>query len=234
MTPPPVGRGTIPSPNSWNSPGVYEVENRAFDPAGVIDDSLAELHPLVGARVLDVGCGTGFYLPRLAEYGARPVGLEPHLPSARAARERMRDTGVGVLAGSAEALPLPANSVDLVHARWAYFFGPGCEPGIAEAQRVLRPGGHLVVVDHDVSTDSTWSRWFASAHPAYDPAGIERFWARQGFETLRRRTAWTFARAADRDAVVGIEFPPTAAARFAQEATELTLDVAIALRWLEV
>ena len=41
--------------------------------------------------------------------------------------------------------PLPDASVDVVHARWAYFFGPGCEPGLAELDRVVRRGGTALV-----------------------------------------------------------------------------------------
>ena len=40
--------------------------------------------------------------------------------------------GVAVRVGAAQALPLPDASVDVAAARWAYFFGPGCEPGLAE------------------------------------------------------------------------------------------------------
>ena len=71
----------IRSPNIWDTPDVYELENCASDRAGVIDTTIDALHPLAGADLLDVGCGTGFHLPRLAARGARVVGVEPHLPS---------------------------------------------------------------------------------------------------------------------------------------------------------
>lgn len=233
------GRGTIPSPNIWGAPEIYELENRASDPDGVIDAALARLVSLAGSTVLDVGCGAGFHLPRLASlggYAGRVLGLEPHLPLTHLARRRLQGTAGNlanraVLAGSAEALPLPEASVDLVLARWAYFFGPGCEPGLAEAFRVLRPGGVLTVVDNDVSADSTFSRWFATAYPAYDPAGIDRFWRRQGFTTERLLIRWVFERRADLEAVVGIEFPPGATAQFLAEHDGLEVDYAVALRW---
>ncbi|MCB1239022.1 MAG: methyltransferase domain-containing protein, partial [Tetrasphaera sp.] len=123
--PEPLGRGTIPSPNLWRSPEVYELENLASDRAGVIDAAIGALHPWAGARVLDVGCGSGFHLPQFASYAAAPLGVEPHLPLAVAARDRLRGSGIGVIAGSAEALPLADASMDIAHARWAYFFGPG-------------------------------------------------------------------------------------------------------------
>ncbi len=210
---------------------MYEVENLACDRAGVIDAALGEAHPWAGARVLDVGCGTGFHLPRFAGYAAQPVGLEPHPPLVRAARERLRHSGIPVLRGSAESIPLADDSVDVVHARWAYFFGPGCEPGLAEAQRVLRPGGLIAVIDNDLTRRSTFSRWFATAYPAYDPAGVERFWRRQGFEATRLDITWTFETRADLEAVLAIEFPRQSAAQFVAAHDGLVVDYAVVLRW---
>lgn len=229
------GRGVIPSPNIWSAPDVYEVENRASDHEGRIDAAIDALHPWAGSRVLDVGCGSGFHLPRFAGYAAGVLGVEPHLPLVRAAAARLRaadhDPQLSVIAGSAEALPVAEGSVDIVHARWAYFFGPGCEPGLTEVERVLRPGGLAVFVDNDVSTDSTFSRWFAAAYPAFDPEGIERFWRRTGFEAHRLTIQWRFERRADLEAVVGIEFPPEAAARFLGDHAGLSVDYAVVLRW---
>jgi len=229
-----AGRGTIPSPNIWGDPEVYELENLASDRAGVIDAAIGSLHPWDGARVLDVGCGSGFHLPRFASYAAEPVGLEPHLPLVAAARDRLRGKGTAkatVLAGSAEAIPLAAATVDLVHGRWAYFFGAGCEPGLAEVERVLRPGGLAAFVDNDLTTDSTFTRWFTTAYPAFDPEAVERFWRRQGFASERLMIDWTFDRREDLEAVVRIEFPPEAASRFLGEHEGLVVDYAVVIRW---
>ena len=66
--------------------------------------------------------------------------------------------------GTAQAIPLPDASVDVVHARWAYFFGPGCEPGLAELDRVVRRGGTAFVIDNDASR-STFGGWFRQRLP---------------------------------------------------------------------
>ena len=61
------------------------------------------------------------------------IGVEPHPDLVALARRRTRSLAhVSVLAGTAQAIPLPDASVDVVHVRWAYFFGPGCEPGLRE------------------------------------------------------------------------------------------------------
>lgn len=222
----------IRSPNIWDTPEVYELENLASDRAGVIDRAVSALHPLRDADLLDVGCGTGFHLPRFAERGARVVGVEPHLPLVRRAANRLRATGsrARVVAGGAEALPLAAASVDVVHARWAYFFGPGCEPGLAELERVVRPGGVACLVDND-STRSTFGGWFSRAYPAYDPVAVQRFWDRQGFTTEALTIEWTFDRREDLEAVVRIELPPVVAAPVLAAHDGLTVDYAVALRW---
>lgn len=222
----------IRSPNIWDTPEVYELENLASDRAGVIDGTVAGLHPLRGADLLDVGCGTGFHLPRFAERGARVVGVEPHLPLVRRAANRVRARGsrARVVAGGAEALPLAAASVDVVHARWAYFFGPGCEPGLAELERVVRPGGVACLVDND-ATRSTFGAWFSRAYPAYDPVAVQRFWDRQGFTTEALTIEWTFDRREDLEAVVRIELPPAVADSVLATHDGLTVDYAVALRW---
>ena len=222
----------IRSPNIWDTPDVYELENLAADRAGVIDTAIDTLHPLDGSDLLDLGCGPGFHLPRFATRGARVVGVEPHLPLVTLARQRLAAAGSAarVLAGDAEAIPFRDDSVDVVHARWAYFFGAGCEPGLAEVARVLRPGGVAFILDND-ATRSTFGGWFRRAYPAYDPAAVQRFWDRQGFATEHLTIEWRFDRREDLAAVVGIELPPTVAQAVLTEHHGLIVDYAVSLRW---
>jgi SAM-dependent methyltransferase len=202
----------IPSPNIWNWPDVYEWENRAQDVHGAVWTALREAVPWEGRDVLDVGCGDGFHLPLFA--GAATVtGVEPHAPLVARARTRLAGRpGIRVLEAGAAALPLPDTSVDLVHARTAYFFGRGCEPGLAEAQRVLRPGGAIAVVDLD-ATVPPYGDWMRADIPRYDPAAVEAFFAGQGFAMLRIPTVWRFPDRATRDAVLRIEFSRDVAER---------------------
>ena len=220
------------SPNIWDTPDVYEVENLGVDRAGVVESAMTALHPLDGADLVDVGCGSGFHLPRFAELGCRSVvGVEPHPPLLALARERVSGMdGVRVLEGVAQSLPLGDGSVDVAHARWAYFFGAGCEPGLRELGRVVRPGGAAFVVDND-ATRSTFGRWFSRAYPTYDPVAVERFWARKGWSRERLLLHWTFDSRADLEAVVRIEFPETAAEGILAEHRGTSVDYAVNLWW---
>lgn len=221
----------MPSPNIWYHPEVYERENREQDADGSLAAVLAEVAPVDGRDVLDVGCGTGFHLPGFAATARTVTGVEPHPPLLPAARARVAGLDhVRVLGGAAEALPLPAASVDVVHARTAYFFGPGCEPGLAEADRVLRPGGVLVVVDLD-ATRSPYGEWMRADLPRWDATAPERFLSRHGFHHRHVDTRWRLDSRDDLAAVLRIEFSPAVAAAALARTPGLTVDVAYRVSW---
>jgi hypothetical protein len=132
--------------------------------------------------------------------------------------------------GTAQQLPVEDASVDVVHARWAYFLGPGCEPGLRELARVLRRGGAAFVIDND-GTRSTFGDWFARAYPMVDAAAVERFWARQGWYRRALEIRWQFGSRADFEAVVGIEFPPADARRILASHAGTSVDYAVNLFW---
>lgn len=193
--------------------------------------TLREVAPWDGLDVLDVGCGTGFHLPLFAATARSVVGVEPHADLAALARRRVRGLPtVTVLEGLAEALPVPPSSADVVHARWAYFFGPGCEPGLAEVDRVLRPGGVAVVIDNDASR-STFGGWFRRGYPSVDPDVVERFWSSHGFTRVPVDMGWSFGSRSDLEDVVRIEFAPALAEEIIASHAGLTVDYAVNLWW---
>jgi ubiquinone/menaquinone biosynthesis C-methylase UbiE len=223
--------GAIPSPNIWGAPSTYELENRAADPDGVIEAAIRQVRDWAGGHILDVGCGTGFHLPRFAATAAKVTGVEPHRLLAAQARRRVRDLPrATVREGVAQRLPVPDASVDVAHARWAYFFGPGCEPGLAELDRVIRRGGAAFVIDND-ATRSTFGGWFRRLAPRYDPAAVERFWSTRGFSRQPLQICWRFERRTDLAAVARIEFPPGLADELLADHDGLVVDYAVNLWW---
>ncbi|RNL62250.1 class I SAM-dependent methyltransferase [Nocardioides marmoriginsengisoli] len=226
------GHSVRRSPNIWDNPAVYEIENLGVDRAGVIESAMQSIADWAGRDLLDLGCGTGFHLPRFAATARSVVGVEPHPPLAAIARRRTRrHANVRVLEGSASAVPLEDASIDVAHARWAYFFGPGSEPGLAELERVLRPGGTAFVIDND-PTASTFGGWFRRGFPEVDPAAVEAFWAAQGWSRERLAIAWEFDSRADFEAVVRIELPTLVAEEVLTEHPGTTgVDYAVNLWW---
>ncbi|MGE5719018.1 MAG: class I SAM-dependent methyltransferase [Nocardioidaceae bacterium] len=223
--------GVVPSPNIWNHPETYEIENRAVDPDRRIEAAMRSVLDWSGRDLLDLGCGTGFHLPRWA-HGARSVtGVEPNPALAAIARRRTsRLANVSVKQGTAQEVPLPDASVDVVQARWAYFFGPGCEPGLAELSRVVRRGGAAFVIDND-ATRSTFGGWFRRGYPSVDPTAVERFWSSRGWTRVPLEIEWRFERREDLEAVVGIEFQPALAREIVAEHEGLVVDYAVNLWW---
>ncbi|TSD93530.1 class I SAM-dependent methyltransferase [Skermania sp. ID1734] len=214
----------IPSPDIWYWPDVYERENAAQDVDGVIFATLREVADWTGRDVVDIGCGTGFHLPIFARDARSVLGVEPHAKLRKIAADRVAGTGIGVLAGSAEALPLPDSSVDVLHARTAYFFGAESAPGLAEANRVLRPGGVLVIVDLD-TTAHDYGSWMRADLPHYNAVAVERFFADNGFDLRRVDTRWEFPDRPTLAWVLAIEFTAATAARALVSTPGLALTV---------
>ncbi|WP_209648371.1 class I SAM-dependent methyltransferase [Kibdelosporangium banguiense] len=220
----------VPSPNIWHWPEIYETENRAQDADGEIWRVLAERCDWTGRDVLDLGCGDGFHLPRFAETARSVVGVEPHQPLVRRARGRVSDLpAVEVVGGSAQQIPVADASIDVVHARTAYFFGPGCEPGLEEVDRVLRPGGVLAIVDLDGGTPP-YGGWLRADLPKYDPVKIEKFFAEAGFDSRAVATRWRFEDRESLEAVLRIEFSAPVARRAVAEVTGLSIPVGYRVR----
>lgn len=202
-----------------------------MDRDGVIEQAMASIAPWSERDLLDLGCGSGFHLPRFATSAARVYGVEPHPSLLRLAARRTRAlSNVTVLSGTAQAVPLPDASVDVAHARWAYFFGPGCEPGLRELARVVRRAGTAFVIDND-ATRSTFGRWFRRGYPTIDPVAVERFWATQGWTRVPLDIDWRFDSRADLEAVVRIEFSAEVADAILAEHSETSVDYAVNLWW---
>jgi SAM-dependent methyltransferase len=200
-----------PAPNQGGNVDLYEVENRALDPDGHLLAAMRARAPWAGRTLLDLGCGSGYWLGGYASEAAEVIGVEPDprlLPLAAG-----RDPRVRVLHGSAEHIPLADQSVDVVHARFAYFFPPGCAAGLAEVMRVLRPGGTLVVVGNDLRAGE-FAELLRAAKGALAPGGGEEtdaWWAARGADRVTVRSFWRFASRADFEAVLRMEFPLTVA-----------------------
>jgi ubiquinone/menaquinone biosynthesis C-methylase UbiE len=101
-------------------------------------------------RVLDVGCGTGYLLRRLADRcpdAAELTGVDPASAMIAAARAAAADDRLRWREGTAEALPFADGAFDLVVSTTSFDHWADQRAGLRECARVLAPGGWLVLTD---------------------------------------------------------------------------------------
>ncbi|MBC7233328.1 MAG: class I SAM-dependent methyltransferase [Chloroflexi bacterium] len=115
---------------------------------------LAQLHS--GERALDVGTGTGHFAVDLAHRGLVVVGVD--LSSPMLAVAKSKGSAVHLLRGDAAALPLAAESFDLVLSVTALEFVACPERAVQEMWRAVRPGGRLVVGVLNALSPWAWVR----------------------------------------------------------------------------
>jgi SAM-dependent methyltransferase len=172
-----AGRGPLPVPvgpvpqtrgltMDWAAP-VYDVMCRSMGLGPAFRErTLAVADLRAGERLLDAGCGTGV-LTRLAAdrvgAGGRAIGVDPGPDMIRVARANAAAArnAAEFRPGALEALPFEAASFDVVAISFVLHHLPeDLRPaGLAEARRVLKPGGRLVMVDLDWPALPLW--WLA-------------------------------------------------------------------------
>lgn len=134
--------------------GVADVYTRGRP--GYPDEASTWLREVVGLSagktVIEIGAGTGKFLPLLLRSGADVIALEP-VEGMRSALESQFD--VRTLAGAANNINLPDESVDAVVCAQAFHWFATTE-AVAEMRRVLKPGGILGLIWNGRDTSIPW------------------------------------------------------------------------------
>lgn len=152
---------------------------------------------LAGARVADVGAGTGLGTARLYERGARVTAVEPGDGMAEQFHRSLPD--VSLVRGDGNNLPLRTGSMDLITYAQAWHWTDPAR-SIPEARRVLRPGGALALWWNDgdpavewlVDQENRMRVFFGVEIPAV-PSHRARFRAElpDGLDFRTRQVAWS-------------------------------------------
>lgn len=136
------------------------------------------------ASVLDVGCGTGRLLREAATRwpDARRIGVDP--------AQGMVDVAAALTPGAtfhrglAQSLPLPDASVDLVFSTISFHHWRDHVGGVREIARVLRPGGHFILVDFAPPRGLGWLTRHEGAQTA---AARQRIFTAAGLRVERQQ-----------------------------------------------
>jgi SAM-dependent methyltransferase len=119
---------------------------------GVPEAQIGALPDVNGMDVVELGCGTAYFSAWLARRGARPTGVDITENQLATACAMQAEHGLEfpLIQASAEDVPLPDACADLVLSE--YGASLWCEPDawVAEAARLLRPGGRLVFLTNHV------------------------------------------------------------------------------------
>ena len=164
-------------------------------------EALAEVSP---SRVLEVGCGPGWFAARAREeLGAEVVAVDTSERMVELARAR----GVDARVGDVQELPFEDRAFDAAAANWMLYHVPDVDRAVAELARVLRPGGRLVAITNSVdhllelwelvgATEARRARWY--------PFGAEngRAILERHFDDVEMRDASGRVTIHDRDAIV--------------------------------
>jgi ArsR family transcriptional regulator len=150
-----------------------------------------ELFALLGLldhtqTLVDLGCGTGQLAEAVAPFVKRVIAIDESAAMLRAARTRLHGvTNADIRHGTLEALPLDARSVDVAVMSLVLPYVAEPVTVLAEARRVLRSGGRLLVVDMLAHEREEYRQTMGHVWLGFDAVQFTRWAHEAGFASSR-------------------------------------------------
>jgi ArsR family transcriptional regulator len=136
----------------------------------------------------DLGCGTGHVSEVLAPCVARVIGVDESGPMLSDARQRLKKRpNVELRSGTVEALPIENNELDAAVLFLVAHFIADPAALMREVQRVLKPGGKLLLVDFIIHERTEYAIQLGHVWQGFDEAQVIDWLGGTGFEGCRYR-----------------------------------------------
>lgn len=140
---------------------------------------VAAIPPGDYARILDVGCGTGFATEAMvARFGSSSVtGVDPSEPMLDRFREKLEALGIEgeLIRASVHEMPVPDGAFDAVISGMAFHWFPDKPAAVAAMARRARPGGAVAILASGAGTDQEFQRLLEGMDPPVPESWTEVF-----------------------------------------------------------
>jgi ubiquinone/menaquinone biosynthesis C-methylase UbiE len=169
---------------------MYDRVSAGAEEAGLADRR-RKLVADASGRVLEIGAGTGANLQHYGDGISELVLTEPEEPMARRLELKAAASGrnASVVRAPAEALPFPDDSFDVAVCTLVLCTVDDPERALAEIDRVLKPGGRLLFMEHVRAEDPGLARWQDRFAPLWRRVGHGCMCNRATGDTIRARFA---------------------------------------------
>jgi ArsR family transcriptional regulator len=133
----------------------------------------------------DLGCGTGLLLPALAPHVRQVIGVDASEEMLAAALARVAELpNVELRSGALEALPIDAGALDAAMLMLVLHHLAAPADALAEAHRVLKPGGRLLIVDMAPHDREEYRQRMGHIWLGFSAEQMQRLLAQAGFERI--------------------------------------------------